>query len=96
MATAYWYCPATRDAAIEEFQKSLTYETEPRPAHYSIWVFVEWQGKMDITRAVATCRISLPTRIRTRRLKTQSRNVISPGRNKHSGVKPGTTAKPLQ
>jgi len=59
MATAYWYS-GNPDAAIEEFQKSLTYEPNKASTLFNLGI-VEWQGKMDITKAVATWQKLLDT-----------------------------------
>jgi len=93
MATAYWYSgqPRRRHRGIPK----VAYPTNrTRPAHYSIWVFVEWQGKMDITRAVATWQKLLDTNPNYEG-KDKVEELIAQAQ-KHSGVKPGTTAKPLQ
>ncbi len=92
MATAYWYM-GNADTAIVEFQKSLSYEPTKPNTLFNLGI-VEWQGKMDIDKAVATWQKLLDT------------NPNYPGKDKvldlmaqakkHSGVKPGTPAKPLQ
>jgi cytochrome c-type biogenesis protein CcmH/NrfG len=92
MATAYWYT-GDADTAIAEFQKSLSYEPNKANTLFNLGV-VEWQGKMDIDKAMATWQKLLDT------------NPNYPGKDKvlelmaqakkHSGVKPGTPAKPLQ
>jgi tetratricopeptide (TPR) repeat protein len=92
MATAYWYT-GNADTAIEEFQKSLSYEPNKANTLFNMGV-VEWQGKMDIDRAVATWQRLLDTnpnyegKEKVLQLMAQAQ--------KHSGVKPGTPAKPLQ
>ncbi len=92
MATAYWYS-GNADAAIAEFQKSLSYEPNKANTLFNLG-FVEWQGKMDIDKAVATWQKLLDTnpnyegKGKVLELMAQAK--------KHSGVKPGTPAKPLQ
>jgi len=92
MATAYWYS-GNADAAIAEFQKSLSYEPNKANTLFNLG-FVEWQGKMDIDKAVATWQKLLDTnpnyegKGKVLELMAQAK--------KHSGVKPGTSAKPLQ
>jgi cytochrome c-type biogenesis protein CcmH/NrfG len=91
MATAYWYT-SNADAAIAEFQKSLAYEPNKANTLFNLGI-VEWQGKMDIEKAVATWQKLLDTnpnyeaKDKVLELMTQAK--------KHSGVKPGTPAKPL-
>jgi cytochrome c-type biogenesis protein CcmH/NrfG len=92
MATAYWYT-GNADAAIAEFQKSLSYEPNKANTLFNLGI-VEWQGKMDIDKAVATWQKLLDTnpnyegKDKVLELMAQAK--------KHSGVKPGTPAKPLQ
>jgi cytochrome c-type biogenesis protein CcmH/NrfG len=92
MATAYWY-NGNADAAIAEFQKSLSYEPNKPSTLFNLGI-VEWQGKMDIDKAVATWQKLLDTnpnyegKDKVLELMAQAK--------KHSGVKPGTPAKPLQ
>jgi cytochrome c-type biogenesis protein CcmH/NrfG len=91
MATAYWYT-GNADAAITEFQKSLTYEPNKANTLFNLGI-VEWQGKMDIDKAVATWQKLLDTnpnyegKDKVLQLMAQAK--------KHSGVKPGTPAKAL-
>ena len=91
MATAYWYT-GNADAAIAEFQKSLSYEPNKANTLFNLGI-VEWQGKMDIDKAVATWQKLLNTnpnyegKDKVLELMAQAK--------KHSGVKPGTPAKPL-
>jgi cytochrome c-type biogenesis protein CcmH/NrfG len=92
MATAYWYS-GNPDAAIEEFQKSLTYEPNKASTLFNLGI-VEWQGKMDISKAVATWQKLLDTNPNYEG-KDKVEELIAQAQ-KHSGVKPGTTAKPLQ
>jgi len=92
MATAYWYT-GNADTAIAEFQKSLTYEPNKPNTLFNLGI-VEWQGKMDIDKATATWQKLLDTnpnyegKDKVLELMAQVK--------KHSGVKPGTPAKPLQ
>jgi cytochrome c-type biogenesis protein CcmH/NrfG len=91
MATAYWYA-GNADVAIAEFQKSLSYEPNKPNTLFNLG-FVEWQGKMDIDKAVATWQKLLDTnpnyegKDKVLELMAQAK--------KHAGVKPGTPAKPL-
>src|SRR5271157_5407027 len=92
MATAYWYT-GDADQAIAEFQKSLAYEPNKANTLFNLGI-VEWQGKMDIEKAVATWQKLLDTnpnyegKDKVLELMAQAK--------KHSGVRPGTPAKPLQ
>jgi cytochrome c-type biogenesis protein CcmH/NrfG len=92
MATAIWYT-GNADDAIAEFQKSLSYEPNKANTLFNLGV-VEWQGKMDIDRALATWQKLLDTnpnyegKDKVLELMAQAK--------KHTGVKPGTPAKPLQ
>ena len=92
MATAIWYT-GNADAAIAEFQKSLSYEPNKSNTLFNLGI-VEWQGKMDIDKAVATWQKLLDTnpnyegKDKVLELMAQAK--------KHSGVKPGTPAKALQ
>jgi tetratricopeptide (TPR) repeat protein len=92
MATAYWYT-GNADTAIAEFQKSLSYEPNKANTLFNLGI-VEWQGKMDIDKATATWQKLLDTnpnyegKDKVLELMAQAK--------KHSGVKPGTLAKPLQ
>ncbi|MGO9863926.1 MAG: tetratricopeptide repeat protein [Terriglobales bacterium] len=91
MATAYWYT-GKADEAIAEFQKSLAYEPNKANTLFNLGI-VEWQGKMDIEKAVATWQKLLDTnpnyegKDKVLELMAQAK--------KHSGVRPGTPAKPL-
>jgi cytochrome c-type biogenesis protein CcmH/NrfG len=92
MATALWYT-SNADAAIAEFQKALSYEPNNANTLFNLGI-VEWQGKMDIDKAIATWQKLLDTnpnyegKDKVLELMAQAK--------KHSGVKPGTPAKPLQ
>jgi len=92
MATAYWYT-GNADAAISEFQKSLSYEPTKPNTLFNLGI-VEWQGKMDIDKAVATWQKLLDTNP-TYEGKDKVLELMAQAK-KHSGVKPGTAAKPLQ
>jgi cytochrome c-type biogenesis protein CcmH/NrfG len=92
MATAYWYT-GDADTAITEFQKSLSYEPNKANTLFNLGV-VEWQGKMDINKALAAWQKLLDTnpnyegKDKVLELMAQAK--------KHAGVKPGTPAKSLQ
>lgn len=92
MATAYWYT-GNADAAIGEFQKSLSYEPTKPNTLFNLGI-VEWQGKMDIDKAVATWQKLLDTNPNYE-AKDKVLELMAQAK-KHSGVKPGTAAKPLQ
>jgi len=92
MATAYWYA-GNADAAIAEFQKSLSYQPNKASTLFNLGI-VEWQGKMDIDKAVATWQKLLDTNPNYE-AKDKVLELIAQAK-KHSGVKPGTPAKPLQ
>ncbi len=91
MATAYWYS-GDADTAIAQFQKSLSYEPNKANTLFNLGI-VQWQGKMDIDKAMATWQKLLDTnpnyegKDKVLELMAQAK--------KHSGVKPGTPAKPL-
>jgi tetratricopeptide (TPR) repeat protein len=92
MATAYWYT-GDADTAIAEFQKSLSYEPTKANTLFNLGI-VEWQGKMDIDKAVATWQKLLDTNPNYE-AKDKVLELMAQAK-KHSGVKPGTPAKPLQ
>jgi cytochrome c-type biogenesis protein CcmH/NrfG len=92
MATAYWYS-GNADTAIAEFQKSLSYDPNKADTLFNLGV-VEWQGKMDIDTAVSTWQKLLDTNPNYP-AKDKVLDLIAQAK-KHSGVKPGTPAKPLQ
>ncbi len=92
MATAYWYT-GNADTAIAEFQKSLSYEPNKANTLFNLGI-VEWQGKMDIEKATATWQKLLDTNPNYEG-KDKVLELIAQAK-KHSGVKPGTPAKPLQ
>jgi len=92
MATAYWYTGDT-DTAIAEFQKSLSYEPNKANTLFNLGI-VEWQGKMDIDKATAAWQKLLDTNPNYE-AKDKVLELMAQAK-KHSGVKPGTPAKPLQ
>jgi tetratricopeptide (TPR) repeat protein len=92
MATAYWYT-GNADVAIAEFQKSLSYEPNKANTLFNLG-FVEWQGKMDIDKALAAWQKLLDTNPNYER-KEKVLELMAQAK-KHSGVKPGTPAGPLQ
>jgi cytochrome c-type biogenesis protein CcmH/NrfG len=92
MATAYWYT-GNADAAIAEFQKSLSYEPNKPNTLFNLGI-VEWQGKMDIDKATATWQELLDTNPNYE-AKDKVLELMAQAK-KHSGIKPGTPAKPLQ
>jgi cytochrome c-type biogenesis protein CcmH/NrfG len=92
MATAYWYT-GNPDAAIAEFQKSLSYEPTKPNTLFNLGI-VEWQGKMDIDKATATWQKLLDTNPNYE-AKDKVLELMAQVK-KHSGVKPGTPARPLQ
>jgi len=91
LGTAMWYL-GNADGAIEQFNQALKYEPTKANALFNLGI-VKWQGKMDIDGAVAAWQKLLATnpgyeaKDKVEQLITQAR--------KHSGVKPGTQAKPL-
>lgn len=91
MATAYWYA-GDADTAIAEFKKSLSYEPNKPNTLFNLGV-VEWQGKMDVDGAVAAWQKLLNTNPNYEG-KDKVLNLIAQAK-KHSGVQPGTPAKPL-
>ncbi len=92
MATAYWYT-GNADASIAEFQKSLSYEPNKANTLFNLGI-VQWQGKMDIDKALATWQKLLDTNPNYE-AKDKVLELMAQAK-KHSGVKPGTPAKPLQ
>jgi cytochrome c-type biogenesis protein CcmH/NrfG len=91
MATAYWYS-GDADTAIAEFQKSLSYEPNKANTLFNLGI-VEWQGKMDIDKAVAAWQKLLDTNPNYE-AKDKVLELMAQAK-KHSGVKPGTPAKAL-
>jgi cytochrome c-type biogenesis protein CcmH/NrfG len=92
MATAYWYT-GNADTAIAEFQKSLSYEPNKPNTLFNLGI-VEWQGKMDIDKAVATWQKLLDTNPNYE-AKDKVLELMAQAK-KHSEVKPGAPRKPLQ
>jgi tetratricopeptide (TPR) repeat protein len=92
MATAYWYT-GNADTAIAEFQKSLSYDPNKANTLFNLGI-VEWQGKMDIDKAVATWQKLLDTNPNYE-AKDKVLDLMAQAK-KHSEVKSGTPAKPLQ
>jgi cytochrome c-type biogenesis protein CcmH/NrfG len=92
MATALWYT-GNADGAIAEFQKSLSYEPNKANTLFNLGI-VEWQGKMDIDKANAAWQKLLDTNPNYE-AKDKVLELMAQAK-KHSGVKPGTPAKPLQ
>ena len=88
MATAYWYT-GNADAAIAEFQKALSYEPNKPNTLFNLGI-VEWQGKMDIERAVATWQKLLDTNPNYEG-KDKVLQLIAQAQ-KHSSIRPGTQA----
>ncbi len=92
MATAYWYS-GNADTAIAEFQKSLSYDPNKANTLFNLGI-VEWQGKMDIDKALATWQ-KLLDKNPNYEGKDKVLELMAQAK-KHAGVKPGTPAKPLQ
>jgi len=91
MATAYWYT-GDSDSAITELKKSLSYEPNKPNALFNLGV-VEWQGKMNVNAAVEAWQRLLNTNPNYEG-KDKVLQLMAEAK-KHSGVKPGTPAKPL-
>ena len=87
MATAFWYT-GNADTAIAEFNRALSDEPNKPNALFNLGV-VQWQGKMDVTGALATWQRLLDTnpnydgRSKVIELMEQVK--------KHSGMVPGQT-----
>jgi cytochrome c-type biogenesis protein CcmH/NrfG len=92
MATAYWYLHDP-DSAIAEFNKALTYDPNQPNTLLNLGI-VKWQGKMDVNGAVAAWEKLLQTNPNYEH-KDKVQELIAEAK-KHSNVKPGTQAKPLQ
>ena len=92
MATAYWYI-GNADTAIAEFQKALSYEPNKPNTLFNLGI-VEWQGKMDINKAVANWQKLLDTNPNYEG-KDKVLQLIAEAQ-KHSAIKPGAPAKSLQ
>ncbi|PYX87260.1 MAG: hypothetical protein DMG68_12390 [Acidobacteria bacterium] len=91
MATAYWYM-GSADASITEFNKALSYEPNKPNALFNLGV-VKWQGKMDVSGAVAAWQKLLDTNPNFEN-KDKVQELIAQAQ-KHSGVTPASKAKPL-
>lgn len=91
LATAYWYT-GNPDSAIQEFNKALSYQPNKANTLFNLGV-VQWQGKMDIKSAVATWQKLLATNPHYEN-KEKVQQLIAEA-EKHTNVKPGTPAKPL-
>jgi cytochrome c-type biogenesis protein CcmH/NrfG len=91
LATAIWYT-GDADAAISEFNKALAYEPNKANTLFNLGV-VKWQGKMDINGAVAAWQRLLASNPSYEN-KQKVEELIAQAKS-HSGVKPGTQAKPL-
>lgn len=91
LGTAMWYM-GDADGAIQEFNRVLQAEPNKSNALFNLGI-VKWQGKMDVDGAVNAWQKLLDTnpsyegRDKVEQLIAQAK--------KHSGVKPGTPAKPL-
>jgi cytochrome c-type biogenesis protein CcmH/NrfG len=89
LGTAYWF-NGDADSAIAEFQKSLSYEPNKANTLFNLGI-VEWQGKMEIDKAVTTWQKLLDTnpnyegKDKVLELMAQAK--------KHSGLKPGVPAQ---
>jgi cytochrome c-type biogenesis protein CcmH/NrfG len=91
MGTSYWFS-GDADTAIEEFKKSLSYDPNRANTLFNLGI-VQWQGKMDVEGAIATWQKLLATNPNYVG-KDKVLQLIAEAK-KHSGVKPGTQAKPL-
>jgi cytochrome c-type biogenesis protein CcmH/NrfG len=91
MATAYWYT-GNPDTAIAEFKKALSYEPNKANTLFNLGI-VQWQGKMDSAGALATWQKLLDTNPNYEG-KDKVLDLIAQAKQ-HSGIKPGTPAKPL-
>jgi cytochrome c-type biogenesis protein CcmH/NrfG len=91
MATAYWYS-GNPDTAIAEFKKALSYQPNKGNTLFNLGI-VQWQGKTDAASALATWQKLLDTnpnyegKEKVLELMAQAKQ--------HSGIKPGTPARPL-
>jgi cytochrome c-type biogenesis protein CcmH/NrfG len=91
LATAIWYT-GDADTAIAEFNKALSYEPNKSNTLFNLGV-VKWQGKMDINGAVAAWQKLLDTNPNYEN-KDKVLELMAQAK-KHTGVKPGSAAKPL-
>lgn len=91
MATAYWYT-GDSDSAIAELKTSLSYEPNKPNTLFNLGV-VEWRGKLDVNAAVEAWQELLKTNPNYEN-KDRVLQLMAEAK-KHTGVKPGTPAKPL-
>jgi cytochrome c-type biogenesis protein CcmH/NrfG len=91
LGTAYWYS-GNPDSAITEFNQALSYAPNNANTLFNLGI-VKWQGKMDIDGAVAAWQKLLNTNPNYEN-RQKVLDLIAEAKQ-HSGVKPGTTAKPL-
>lgn len=91
LATAIWYT-GNIDKAIEEFNKSLSYEPTKPNTLFNLGI-VKWQGKMDVQGAMAAWQKLLDANPNYE-AKDKVLELMAQAK-KHSGVKPGTKAKAL-
>ena len=91
MATAYWYL-GNADQAISEFNRVLSYEPNKANALFNLGI-VKWQGKMDVNGAVAAWQKLLDTNPNYGN--SQQVLKLMAEAKKHSGLKSGTSGKPL-
>jgi cytochrome c-type biogenesis protein CcmH/NrfG len=89
LGTAYWFT-GNADAAIAEFQKALSYEPNKANTLFNLGI-VEWQGKMDIDKAVATWQKLLDTNPNYE-AKDKVLGLIAQAK-KHSNLKMGSPAQ---
>lgn len=91
LATAMWYT-GNIDNAIEEFNKSLSYEPTKPNTLFNLGI-VKWQGKMDVQGALAAWQKLLDANPNYE-AKDKVLELMAQAK-KHAGVKPGTKAKAL-
>ena len=91
LATAYWYT-GNADTALTEFRKALSYEPNKANTLFNLGI-VQWQGKMDADGALATWQKLLDTNPNYQG-KDKVLELMAQAKQ-HSGIKPGTQAKPL-
>ena len=91
MATAYWYT-GNSDTAIAEFKKALSDQPNKANTLFNLGI-VQWQGKQDAAGALASWQKLLDTNPNYEG-KEKVVELIAQAKQ-HSGVKPGTPAKPL-
>ena len=92
LATAYWYM-GNADKAIEEFNKSLSYEPTKANTLFNLGI-VKWQGKMDVAGAVAAWQKLLDTNPNYEG-KDKVLQLMAEAQ-KHAGLKTTAESKPLQ